>query len=49
MRCQYACRSADHLTNRRGFLGGLASGAVGASLAATVQEYLAERPELPQR
>lgn len=30
MRCQYACRSAEHVASRRSFLGGIASGTVAA-------------------
>lgn len=32
MKCQYACGSPEHLTNRRRFIGGIASGAAGLGL-----------------
>ncbi len=32
MKCQYACGSPEHVTNRRRFIGGIASGAAGLSL-----------------
>ena len=32
MKCQYACGSTEHVTNRRRFIGGIASGAAGLSL-----------------
>jgi len=32
MKCQYACGSIEHVTNRRRFIGGIASGTAGLSL-----------------
>jgi len=32
MKCQYACGSPEHVTNRRRFIGGIASGAAGLGL-----------------
>src|SRR5262245_2425179 len=34
MKCHYACNSVEHALSRRSFVGGLAAGALGASLAA---------------
>ncbi|HKI37803.1 MAG TPA: DUF1501 domain-containing protein [Gemmataceae bacterium] len=49
MRCSYACGSADHLLSRRGFLGGIAAGAVGAGFGAFAQPAGARQLETAQK
>lgn len=44
MRCRYACQSAEHVTSRRAFLGGLATGSAG--VAAGLGGMLASRPAI---
>jgi uncharacterized protein (DUF1501 family) len=40
MRCSYACGSPDHQPSRRGFLGGIAAGALGALVQPAVARQL---------
>jgi uncharacterized protein (DUF1501 family) len=49
MLAHYACGSPEHLPSRRGFLGGLAAGALGAGLGALVRPTIAAELEKKQK
>lgn len=51
MKCQYACGSTEHVTNRRRFIGGIASGTAGLSLGGllTGNPAIAEQLEGKQK
>src|SRR5262245_21269783 len=49
MLAHYACDSPQHLPSRRGFLGGLAAGALGAGLGTLAQPAVAAQLEKAQK
>ncbi len=49
MLAHYACGSPEHLPSRRGFLGGLAAGALGAGLGALTRPAVAAQMEKAQK
>src|SRR3954447_9962894 len=49
MRCAYACGSPAHYLSRRGFLGGVAAGALGARFGGLIQPAVAAQLDKAQK